>query len=244
MVELVGKIQNVRSANDKNGRPYIFVNFADYRTNGVKLNIWNNAIKNGGTLPNESWVGKWVTIKGLVEPPYTSPKAMATHIAITANALSQITRITEDEAKYRLGEAIQNFTTEPTNGSNADLLKNLMGVPPRTMAKPINSISTQSKPTTIIATSSPTTTIGIAMQSAVKRKTPNQIALESLRNSGTKLTSLSNSSLNIHPSQPRSTPTNYPSPPSIQNTERSNPIKYWGFFLFICVIIYFMRKLI
>ena len=127
MVELVGQIQNVKAGNNKYGKPYIFINFTDWRHNGVKINIWNNAIENGGIIPNESWIGKWVTIKGLVEPPFVSPKVNAAHIAITANALSQITKLTAEEAKYRLGESKSSQAPTNVTGSNADLLKNLMG---------------------------------------------------------------------------------------------------------------------
>ena len=170
MVELVGKIQNVKGGNNKYGKPYVFVNFSDWRKSGVKINIWNNAIENGGVLPDESWIGKWVTIKGLVEPPFTSPKVMAAHIAITANALSQITKLTEDEAKYRLGEVTQNLVSESSNGSNADLLKNLMNVTPKNTSPKNNLVATRVKLTPTSSTTNTQTSVGIAMQSAVQNK--------------------------------------------------------------------------
>lgn len=235
MVELVGKIQNVKGGNNKYGKPYVFVNFSDWRKSGVKINIWNNAIENGGVLPNESWIGKWVTIKGLVEPPFTSPKVMAAHIAITANALSQITKLTEDEAKYRLGEVNQNLVSESSYGSNADLLKNLMNVTPKNTSPKNNLLATRVKLTPTSSTTNTQTSVGIAMQSAVQNKTSNQIALESLRNSGAKSSSLNNSNINIRPIPPRTKSINQPSSPKQTSDTNWGAIIFWGIVIVIAL---------
>lgn len=221
MVELVGQIQNVKSGNNKYGKPFVFVNFTDWRRNGVKINIWNNAIENGGIVPNESWIGKWVTIKGLVEPPFLSPRVNASHIAITANSLSQITKLTEDEAKYRLGESkktANNIFVEGNSGSNADLLKNLMGAKPSSGVRvhrvitPIKPLPNSSSTTQNYATSS--------LQNSATPKSSNQLALEALRNSNNKSSGVSNSSLSHRqiPSRPSQTPSQHSTPPKSSET--------------------------
>ena len=237
MVELVGRIQNVKRGDNKFGKPFIFVNFCDWRRNGVKINIWNNAIESGGVLPTESWIGTWVTIKGLVEPPFTSPKVNASHIAITANALSQISRLTEDEAKYRLGE-IKAAGIESNVGSNSDLLKSLMGVD-----KPVKNNSFTppsgfgSSVPTVTAPTAPTapTAMTIAMQNASGKKTSNQLALEAMQNASSKPKS-------IPPIPTVVAPTNNSSraPPQSSPTPSSNV--GWGTYLFWGVVVLLIMK--
>ena len=231
MVELVGRIQNVKSGTNKYGKPYIFVNFSDPRRSGVKINIWNNAIESGGVLPAESWIGKWVTIKGLVEPPFTSPIVNASHIAITANALSQISRLTEDEAKYRLGE-IKVEGGESTGGSNSDLLKTLMGVNQNT--KNNVSLTPPSSISSPPASNTPTA-MTIAMQNAGSKKTPNQLALEAMRNAGSKTTPL--------PSTPRVvTSSANTTRTSTQNVPKPSSNVSWGTYLFWGVVVLLIIK--
>lgn len=102
MVELVGKVIEVKVDRTRGGKPYIFVNFGHWRGKTVKINLWNEALSKPGERPNETWVGRWVTIRGLVEPVYTNKRFNYHHISITADAVGQISQLTEAEAKYRL----------------------------------------------------------------------------------------------------------------------------------------------
>jgi hypothetical protein len=106
MVELVGRIVEVKRGvgafGRAKGKPYIFVNFAPWQGQCVKINLWSDALAKGGIEPTDAWIGQWVTIKGLVEPVYRSPKYKYEHIAITAASLSQIVQLNDAEALYRL----------------------------------------------------------------------------------------------------------------------------------------------
>lgn len=102
MVELVGKVIEVKVDRTRGGKPYIFVNFGHWRGKTVKINLWSEALSKPGARPSEAWVGRWVTIRGLVEPVYANKKFNYQHISITADAASQISQLTEAEAKYRL----------------------------------------------------------------------------------------------------------------------------------------------
>jgi len=106
MVELVGRIVEVKQDIGRFGRgkgkPYVFINFAPWNGPCVKINLWSEALAKGGPSPTASWVGAWVTIKGLVEPIYRSPKYKYQHISISAASSSQVVRLTDAEAKYRL----------------------------------------------------------------------------------------------------------------------------------------------
>ncbi|MYN46003.1 hypothetical protein GTP23_13185 [Pseudoduganella sp. FT93W] len=126
MVELVGRVVEVRNAFTKHGKPYIFVNFGDWRTRSVKIALWSEALSTGNRKPSSEWIGRWVAIRGLVEPVYRGQKkSRYESITITATSLSQLVLITADEAQYRLNPiAAQPRTEQP---SNADALQRLIG---------------------------------------------------------------------------------------------------------------------
>lgn len=216
MVELVGRITQVKRSTNRFGKPFIFVNFTDWRRDGVKINLWNNAIDAGGDLPTEAWTGRWVTIKGLVEPPFASQAARASHISITAKNAFQIITLTEAEARYRLSGGGGTGQGHATEGTNAELLKTLMK-PLGTKVHSIPNSQNVQPSTSSNNTSAP-----------VKVKTPNELALEALRRSGVKTS----------PSPPPSqSPTgtfkpqpNVPSPPKKSNSKDSSWLSYilWG----------------
>lgn len=123
MVELVGRIvevkQDIGRFGKGKGKPYIFINFAPWNGPCVKINLWSEALAKGGVVPAASWVGAWVTIKGLIEPIYRSPKYKYQHICITAVSPSQVVRLTDAEARYRLTPA---RSVRPAAVSNTELL--------------------------------------------------------------------------------------------------------------------------
>jgi predicted Ser/Thr protein kinase len=123
MVELVGRIVEVKRDVGKFGRgkgkPYIFINFAPWNGPCVKITLWSDALAKGGVEPTASWAGKWVTIKGLVEPVYRSQKYKYQHISISAASASQIVQLTDAEAQYRLRAPRSG---RPATVSNTDLL--------------------------------------------------------------------------------------------------------------------------
>lgn len=139
MVELVGRIvevkQDIGRVGRGRGKPYVFINFAPWNGPCVKINLWSDALAKGGTVPTASWVGSWVTIKGLVEPVYRSAKYKYTHISIAAVSSSQIVRLTDAEAKYRL--------TAPNSGkpgkvSNTRILDQMKMTGSGSVAPPAN----------------------------------------------------------------------------------------------------------
>lgn len=128
MVELVGKIVEVKH-NACYGRPYIFINFAHWKGKAVKIALWSNALRGATDIPTDAWVGRWVSIRGLVEPVYFGKRHSYEHITIEAKAVTQITTLTEQEAKYRLMPvtAPPLALVRPKPLSNSDALQALMG---------------------------------------------------------------------------------------------------------------------
>lgn len=122
MVELVGKVIDVRVSTTRYGRPYIFISFGDWKTKAVKITLWSQALKGATDLPSQQWVGQWVTIRGLVEPVYVNPKKGYSSISITAALSSHVKKITEQEARYRLTPHTLQRNNEQPSTSNAATL--------------------------------------------------------------------------------------------------------------------------
>ena len=107
-VELVGRIANVKLGKTKYGKPYLFINFGDWREDNLKINIWSDALDKMKTYPTQSWVGKWVSVVGLMDPPYTGhagkygTRRRYTNLSITITENNHLYIIDEKAAKYRL----------------------------------------------------------------------------------------------------------------------------------------------
>jgi hypothetical protein len=124
-IELVGQIHSVRKLY-MHGRHFIFVNFSNWLGQAVKLSIWSDGLNAlGNEVPTEAWVGKWVTVSGLVDEPYqgNSRGRPYTHVSITITQRGQIQTLTESEAKFRLGAGSQP-TAAP---QNSEVLRNMGG---------------------------------------------------------------------------------------------------------------------
>ncbi|MBI2254759.1 MAG: protein kinase family protein [Proteobacteria bacterium] len=127
-VELVGQIVEIKEARTRHGRPYVFVNFGPWKGSIVKLSIWSTGLDNLTDTPDQSWVGKWISVTGLLEPPYESARYSYSHISITIEEANQYRFITEAEAKRRLGSVGKSgtgATAKPSSGSNKDILKGM-----------------------------------------------------------------------------------------------------------------------
>jgi serine/threonine protein kinase len=107
-IELIGKIVEVREGRGKYGRGknrrYIFVNFGDWRGDIVKLTFWENALERITEQPSKSWAGRWVSVTGLLDPPYKNARWGYSHLSISIHDGGQINVIDERQALFRLGK--------------------------------------------------------------------------------------------------------------------------------------------
>lgn len=126
MVELVGQITEVkRGFSPRSRRAYIFVNFGNWRGNIVKLTVWSSALPRlKDQITQGALGGKWVSVVGLVEPPYVSKKYNYSHISIDITGPGQIRVISQAEAAYRLGAAPGDAPTQ----SNRSVIDRIRGV--------------------------------------------------------------------------------------------------------------------
>lgn len=149
MVELVGKIVEVSEKRTRHGRPYVFINFAPWKGKAVKIALWSTALAGQQSTPNAGWAGRWVTIRGLVEPVYSNSRYGYEHITITATAVNQILSLTEQEARYRLRPSSAANTAptrhqSTTNAAALAVLKSTQTIKPTTQPSATTQASTMS----------------------------------------------------------------------------------------------------
>ena len=128
-VELVGQILSLRFGRTRRGgRPYVFINFGVWNEDSVKITIWSEGLKELSDPPSPSWQGRWISVTGLIEPVYHGNARGRSYrsVGITVASDAQIIKITEKDARFRLGAtgATSNPTTR-TSTSNADILRDL-----------------------------------------------------------------------------------------------------------------------
>lgn len=124
-VELVGQIIEVKEAETRHGRPYVFVNFGPWNGHIVKLSIWSDGLKKLPLKPGQSWVNKWISVVGLLEPPYTNPKYNYSHISITIDEANQYRFIDPIEAQRRLASIGKPLPPSDGVTSNRAMLANI-----------------------------------------------------------------------------------------------------------------------
>lgn len=126
-VELIGRIVDVTQKRyGRNKKPFIFINFGDWTGKSVKLSIWSEALRQFPSEPNSSWNGRWVSVTGLVEPPYhgQAGKISYVSIGISIENPGQIKQLTEVEARFRLRGGKAPVITA---GRNENILKGMGG---------------------------------------------------------------------------------------------------------------------
>jgi hypothetical protein len=134
-IELVGQIVSVKWGIGKRGRgkdrPYCFINFGIWNKESVKITIWAEGLSNMSTRPLEAWVGRWISVTGLVEPPYEGSHYGRPYrnVGITIVSDKQIVQISEQDANFRLGrggaQQKQGVTGKASKPTNADILKDI-----------------------------------------------------------------------------------------------------------------------
>lgn len=128
-VEVIGCIVEVKQGRTRRGEPYIFINFGPWKGNIFKVSIWSDGLPHVKSKPDASWVGKWVSVVGLMEPPFVNKKFRYSHLSITVGAAGTMTPINEQEAQWRLagaGKSARAFIATPT--INQDTLDKIRGV--------------------------------------------------------------------------------------------------------------------
>jgi hypothetical protein len=105
-VELIGRIVEVTPGSRKVGKSppknYVFINFGSSRGNIVKISIWSDGLAKLKEQPSEAWIGRWVSVTGLIDVPYENKRYGHKHLSITVQEDGQIQELNETEAGSRL----------------------------------------------------------------------------------------------------------------------------------------------
>jgi hypothetical protein len=135
-IELVGQIVSIKHGIGKRGRgrdrPYVFINFGIWNKDSVKITIWSEGLGNMTVPPTEAWVGKWISVTGLIEPPYEGKHYGKPYrsVGITVTSDNQIVHISERQAKYRLGRgraSVPSGAAITGRPKNAEILDDIRG---------------------------------------------------------------------------------------------------------------------
>jgi len=124
-VELIGCVFEIKSAQNRYGRPYVFVNFGPWRGNAVKIIIWEKALDTFSRRPDATWEKRWMSVNGLVQLPHSNPRYGYTHIGVEIDDESEIRFITENEARFRIGRQSRTNVgglSAPSPGGNQALI--------------------------------------------------------------------------------------------------------------------------
>jgi len=103
-VELIGRIVEIKPGSRKQGKGrnkrYVFINFGSWRGNIVKISIWSDGLARLKEQPSNAWIGRWVSITGLMDVPYETKRYK--HLSITVQEDGQIQWLDEAQAGFRL----------------------------------------------------------------------------------------------------------------------------------------------
>ncbi len=153
-VELVGKIVEVKQDKTRHGKAYVFINFGPWQGNIVKISIWSEGLAALTAKPTASWKGKWVSVVGLMEPPYVSRQYKYSHLSISITQGSQLHLITETEARFRLAGSSTRSSSTGARTSNREILEALRpGSDASRTASPRTSTTSSRTPTATPVTS-------------------------------------------------------------------------------------------
>jgi hypothetical protein len=116
-VELIGRIVEVTPGSRKAGKGppkrYVFINFGSSRGNIVKISIWSDGLAKLKEEPSTDWIGRWVSVTGLIDVPYENKRYGHKHLSITVQEDGQIQQLSETEAGVRLASI---STAGPSRG--------------------------------------------------------------------------------------------------------------------------------
>jgi hypothetical protein len=105
-VELIGRIVEIKPGSRQRGKGeakrYVFINFGSWRGNIVKISIWSDGLAKLKEQPSKAWIGRWVSVTGLMDVPYESKRHGHKHLSITVQEDGQIQQLDEAEAGFRL----------------------------------------------------------------------------------------------------------------------------------------------
>jgi hypothetical protein len=158
-VELIGRIVEVKPGARKAGKGqpkrYVFINFGSSRGNIVKISIWSEGLAKLKEKPSTAWVGRWVSVTGLIDVPHEYKRSK--HLSITVQEDGQIQQLSETEAGLRLASMStapppRSHSAAPAAAPAPSPANAPAAVPPSKPAKsPAAAKATKAKPKSVLS---------------------------------------------------------------------------------------------
>jgi hypothetical protein len=126
-VELIGRIVAVEPGVGRRGgqaTPFVNLNFTPSPGDMVKIAVWSEGLEHLAELPSNSLVGRWVSVKGLIEPPAAVQNGGDSSLMVTVEQFGQMQWLNETDAKFRLASI-----GKPMPSRNRDIVKALKDGP-------------------------------------------------------------------------------------------------------------------
>lgn len=121
-VELIGRIVEIKTDKTKHGKAYAFINFGPWQGNIVKISVWSEGLASITNKPNQSWVGQWISVTGLMEPPFVNKRYKYSHLAISITQPNQLHFISAAEANLRLNGSSTRLVNSSPQSNNSKIL--------------------------------------------------------------------------------------------------------------------------
>jgi hypothetical protein len=136
-VELIGRIVEIKPGSRKQGKGpnkrYVFINFGSWSGNIVKISIWSDGLARLKDRPSAAWVGRWVSVTGLMDVHETKRYR---HLSITVQEDGQIQRLDEAQAGFRLASIVMAPPPRDRVSTGAASSGSPVAAPPAAAAKP------------------------------------------------------------------------------------------------------------
>jgi hypothetical protein len=137
-VELIGRIVEIKPGARKKGKGrdkrYVFINFGSWRGNIVKISIWSDGLAKLKEQPSNAWVGRWVSVTGLIDAPYETKRSK--HLSITVQDDGQIQWLDDAQAGLRLASIAMGAPSRGRGSTGAAGSASPAVAPPAAVAKP------------------------------------------------------------------------------------------------------------
>jgi hypothetical protein len=136
-VELIGRIVEIKPGSRKQGKGpnkrYVFINFGSWSGNIVKISIWSDGLARLKDKPSAAWVGRWVSVTGLMDVHETKRYR---HLSITVQEDGQIQWLDESQAGFRLASIVMAPPPRDRVSTGAASSGSPVAAPPAAAAKP------------------------------------------------------------------------------------------------------------
>jgi hypothetical protein len=137
-VELIGRIVEIKPGSRKQGKGrskrYVFINFGSWRGNIVKISIWSDGLARLKEQPSAKWIGRWVSVTGLMDVPYETK--LYKHLSITVQEEGQIQWLDDAQAGFRLASIAMAPPPRDRGLTGAASSATPVAAPPPAAAKP------------------------------------------------------------------------------------------------------------